>query len=51
MTVFVRPMPTTAAVSFFQVLQPQMPSAVRPTARWKPFTALMVLLPQMPSRV
>ena len=33
-TVLVRPMPTTAAVIFFQVLQPQMPSAERPTRRW-----------------
>ena len=33
-TVLVRPMPTEAAVIFFQVLQPQMPSAVRPLCRW-----------------
>lgn len=51
MTVLVRPMPTTAAVSFFQELQPQMPSAVRPTARWNPFRAFSVLAPKMPSSV
>ena len=51
MTVRVRPMPTTAAVSFFQVLQPQMPSTDRPTERWKPRRALSVLGPNLPSSV
>lgn len=51
MTVCVRPMPTTALVSFFQVLQPQMPSAVRPMARWNPFTADSVFEPNTPSSV
>ena len=49
MTVRVRPMPTLAAVSFFQVLQPQMPSAVRLTARWNARTAFSVPPPKMPS--
>nr|DAD81554.1 MAG TPA: hypothetical protein [Siphoviridae sp. ct7es18]DAQ74986.1 MAG TPA: hypothetical protein [Caudoviricetes sp.] len=44
-------MPTTALVSFFQELQPQMPSAVRPTERWKALRAVSVLLPKMPSSV
>lgn len=44
-------MPTTALVSFFQELQPQMPSAVRPTERWNALRAVSVLLPKMPSSV
>lgn len=51
MTVCVRPMPTTALVSFFHVWHPQMPSAVRPIARWNPFTADSVFAPKMPSSV
>lgn len=50
-TVGVRPMPTTAEVILRQLLHPQMPSAVRPTARWKALSAFSVFAPKMPSSV
>ena len=49
MTVLVLPMPTEAAVSFFQELHPQMPSAVGPAEDWNAFRARSVLAPKMPS--
>ena len=44
-------MPTTALASFFHVLHPQLPSAVRPIARWNPFNADSVFAPNTPSSV
>ena len=50
-TVEVRPMPNTAEVIFFQLAQPQMPSAVSPKRRWQAFRALSVRAPNTPSSV
>lgn len=50
-TVEVRPMPNTADVIFFQLAQPQMPSAVSPKRRWQAFRALSVRAPNTPSSV
>ena len=50
-TVEVRPMPSTAEVIFFQLAQPQIPSAVSPKRRWQAFRALSVLAPNAPSSV
>ena len=51
MTVAVWPMPRLAAAIFFQLWQPQMPSAVRPKARWAAYSAVSVRAPKMPSRL
>ena len=44
-------MPAAAEAIRRQLLQPQIPSAVRPLLRWKARSALSVFAPKMPSSV